>query len=146
MTDVRSQIAELEERRQARKDAIDAARVEQSVLDLMALDALEEEHGQGNVAMIIVQYSPGLPTFAVARAANKAQLTKYRARIKEGQPKPDATRAAEELGEQCRLYPTGELWEALATARPGILAQIGTQAISLVVGMSEEEAKNLQKP
>jgi hypothetical protein len=136
----------MEARRQARKDAIEASKIEQSVLDLMALDALEEEHGQGNVAMIIVQYSPGLPTFAVAKAASKAQLTKYRARIREGQPKPDATRAAEELGEQCRLYPAGDLWDTLAAARPGILAQIGTQAISLVVGMTEEEAKNLPKP
>lgn len=136
-------IAEIEARRAKRKAAAAEAYETQRAADLEALDALEVEHGDSNVASVDVDYQPGAPTMAVVKAPSKIYVKRYQDRVK---PKRDgrmgdAQEAAEELAAVCVVYPGKEAFDAMVEARPGLRVQCGLAALKLAVGRESDLGK-----
>jgi hypothetical protein len=134
-----SPLAAIEEKRAARKAARQAELELQKAIDLEAIDALEVEHGDDNIAVLEVPFTPGSPIMVAARCPSSAEFKRYRARLKE--KNPDPIKAAEELGTSCRVYPDATAFETLLAARAGILTQLGVAAVQLATGRAVEEGK-----
>ncbi|MFA5436663.1 MAG: hypothetical protein WC372_11550 [Candidatus Neomarinimicrobiota bacterium] len=141
MTEAADLVAEVEARRAARKAALEEQRLTQRALDLEALDALEVEHGDSNVATLDVPYSPGLPTLVAVRCPTSPELKRYQARLRERNPNPIT--AAEEVARVCVVFPSSDdpTRATLLDARPGLLVQLGTLALGLATGRAAEEGK-----
>lgn len=136
-------IEEIEARRAERKARNAAEERTQYAADLEALDALEVEHGDTNVASVRVPFSPGLPTLVVVRCPHPPEVKRYRARVtpsRDGE-KPDYVGPAEELAAVCLRYPDRETYERMCLARPGIGPQVGLEALKLASGKAESEGK-----
>lgn len=140
----RSALELAEERRAKRKAEARAAYEAQRVVDVEAVDALEIEHGDTNVGVIIVPHSAGLPTCAAVRCPKPAELKRYRVRVtpKHEKDHPDTAAAAEELADICRIYPDKDTYTKLCAARPGLAVQLGARAVNLATGKSEAEGKD----
>jgi hypothetical protein len=144
----------IEEKRAERKAANEAARLEQRAKDLEAIDALEQEFGDSNIATLDVPYSPGLPTMIACRTPNEAEIKRYRHELK---AKKDGTMgdpvtAAELVAATCRVYPPrgkngeasdgDELYRKMLAARPGIHVQLGAEALKLASASAEDRSKS----
>lgn len=149
MTDEQTQpelspLEAVEARRAARKAEIRAQWEAQRIADLEALDALEIELGDSNVAYLDVPFTDGLPTLAAVRCPTSAEVKRYQARVKGKPDKPgDPTVAAEELGAVALKYPPkGETRDRLLAARAGLLVGLGVLAINLSTGKVAEQGKD----
>jgi hypothetical protein len=133
----------VESRRAARKAELAEKRDAQRILDLEAIDALEIEHGDSNVAVLDVPYTPGLPTCVAARCPKPEEIKRYRSRLKAKKGEQvDAVEAAEELASICRVYPSdSEVYARMLSARPGIHVQLGVAAVGLAAGSEEARGK-----
>lgn len=140
----KSPLEQAEERRAARKAEGRKAFEAQRVTDLEAIDALEVEHGDSSVAVMNVPFTAGSPTCVACRCPRPAELKRFRSRVtpKHEKDHPDTAAAAEELAATCRVYPEKDVYEKLCTARPGLAAQLGGEAIKLATGRNEAEGKN----
>jgi hypothetical protein len=132
-----------ERKAKAQKEA-DAA----LAVDLEALDSLEQEHGDSNVAAVRVGYTPGLSQLAIVKCPPPKYLKRFRDRVKPGQKDarnrdvtPDAAAASEEIAASCLLYPSADVYARMCEARPGLAAQLGAEAVKLAVGAEESEGK-----
>lgn len=148
MTDGKSPLEAIEEKRAARKAAAEAARDEQLWRDLSAIDAIEVELGDSNVAVLRLPYAKDLPAAVAVRAPSTAEMKRYRDRVrpsKDGRNRdvqPDQVKPAEELGATCRVYPADETaFGLLCEARPGLLVQMGVRALELGSAREESEGK-----
>lgn len=145
--DERSALKQVEARREARKAAQRKAADDQLALDLEAIDAIETQLGDGNVAVVRLPYAPGLPAAAAVRCPKPAELKRFRDRVspqkdsRNREVQPDTAKAAEELAAVCLVYPEREAYEQLCAARPGLAAQLGGAAVKLAVGAEEAEGK-----
>jgi len=138
MTDTLEQI---QARRAARKAELAELELEQRAIDLAAIDALEVELGDGNVAVREVPFAIGLPVLAAVRTPNGVEMKRYKDRLTREGAKADGIRAAEEIASACLVYPTGEQRTALLAARPALLTALGTAALDLATGRATEEGK-----
>lgn len=135
------------ERRAARKAELAQRYEAQRETDLEALDALEVEYGDSNVAAVHLpadRWVPDLPTLAVARCPKPAEVKRYRDTTAKAHGSGDiraVTDAAEQIASTCLVYPEKDTYERLREARPGIHVQLGRFAIDLVMGSSEEQGK-----
>jgi hypothetical protein len=137
-------IAEIELRRTGRKRVSDDKRDAQHLTDLLAIEELEIELGEGSVAIVeIPEFTPGCVTLVAARSPNSAEVKRYRyvASDKPGKRNEvipgDAVGAAEQLAETCLKYPDAEAFEKVCAERPGLKAQLGTFAVQLVLGKAK---------
>jgi hypothetical protein len=138
-----SDVSEIQARRDARKAAAKEEHEAQLALDLEAVDALEAERGDTNVAVVSIPHTSGLPTLFAVRTPSPAETKRYRARVKpgkEGEP-GDYEGAAAEIGAVCLAYPEREVYEQMVAARPGITTQAGLAALKLASGHAESEGK-----
>jgi len=144
--DAKAKIAEIEEKRAARKVAIAAAREAQFAVDLEALDALESEHGDGRVARLDVErFVPPHPTFIVLRTPSAVQYKRFCDRVSRASKAndPKARRDAEnELGETCWVYPEPDARKAMLEEFPGLLLSVAIRAAKLVEANEVEEGKD----
>jgi hypothetical protein len=131
----------IEARRAARASAIEAKQSEQEIVDLLALEKLEEQHGVGQLAQVRMNfYADGLPTFAVARVPSRTEFKRYQ--DKAGEKRPNAAvDATDVLATQCRVYPDAETYEKMREAAPGIHVQLGVAAVNLGAGTVVAEGK-----
>lgn len=135
-------VADLENKRAARKEALAKDREVQYALDLEALDGFEIEHGDSNVSTVRVPFTPGLPTMAICRCPKPVEMKRYRSRIKSKKGVDgDPMLASEELAAVCRIYPDDETYNKMCEARPGLHVQLGTMAANLSMGSAEDDAK-----
>ncbi len=139
-----------EAKREARKAKASAAHDAQLATDLDAIDALEELHGDSNVAVVRLDvrgYVPGLPAAVAARCPKPGELKRFRDQTKpqkDGRNRdvqPDHIAAVELVAESCLVYPDAEVFAKLCAARPGLAAQLGKEAVGLAVGREESEGK-----
>ena len=139
-----SKIDEIEARRAQRKAQARAIVEEQRVRDIEALDSLEVEHGDHNVAAVELSYPvPGAPTLCVVRCPKPTELKRWQDRVKPRKGKdPDNARAIEELAGPCTLYPDADTLKALLTERYGLKAQLGLAALRLHDAQVEEQGKD----
>lgn len=133
-----------EEARAIKRERLAEAAAEQRLADLEALETCEAEHGDSRVARIDVPHTPGLPTMIAVRCATEAELKRFRFRCKPGKDgeAADTAAAAEEIADNCLVYPKdASLYARLRAERPGIHAQAGAAAVSLAVGKQVDEGK-----
>lgn len=119
----------VEERRAARKAKVEADRAAMYARDLEAVDAIEVELGDVNVATLEV--SGGPVALVAVRCPTAAEVKRFQSRMKGD--KPDAAAAVEEIGRSCAAYPargTDQL-ESLIGMRPGLLVLMGAEALKL---------------
>jgi hypothetical protein len=135
-----SSLEEIEARRAARKEAQAKQRDEQRVVDLEAVDALEVQFGDSNVRYVDVPYTPGLPTLAAVRCPKPIEIKRYRATVAPDH-KAFASKAAEDLGAICLVYPVGDDRDRLLEARPGLLVGLGIEALGMSTGRAQDEGK-----
>lgn len=142
-------LAEVEARREARKVAAHKAYEDRLAVDLAAIDEIEAQLGDSNVAVLRVVSPDGLPCAAAVRCPKPAEMKRFRDRVKPGQKdgrnrdvEPDHAKACEELAAACLVYPTDrDAYDRLCTARPGVAGQLGALAVKLAVGAEDEDAK-----
>jgi len=144
--DTRTALQVAEDKRAARKAALQAKRDEQRVIDLAAIDDLETEHGDNAVKVINVPYRDGMPTCVVARCAKPSELKRYRDRVKpkksdQGHP-PDYVSAGEEVADLCVVYPPAETYARMRESYPGVHLQAGLAAVELAGGREADEGKS----
>ena len=140
MSEASDTIAKLEAERAARKKATADATDTQKAIDLAAINALEIELGDDNLAIVEVPYEPGCVTMVACRCPSSPETKRYRFRARDKQGKRnemipgDPIEAAEELAESALKYPDLEAFEKVCAARAGLKAQLGSLAITLVLG------------
>ncbi|HEY3499767.1 MAG TPA: hypothetical protein VGK73_33980 [Polyangiaceae bacterium] len=139
-----SPLEQVEARRAAKREASQAAHDAQAVIDLTAIADLEDQYGFENVAVMVLPHlALGLPVRVAVRAPTPAELKRYRDRLKPTRGRRneeipgDATRAHEELGPACLVYPAPDVFEKLCEVRPALPGQLGVQAALL--GSAKEE-------
>lgn len=128
------------QRRAERKAANAKAAAEQRELDLEAIDALEVEHGDANIALEEISYEPGLPVLVATRRAEEAMVKRYQARLA-NDPKATSSAAAE-VGLSCIVYPpAGDQRDALLKARPALTVGLGVLSLGMASGRAVDESK-----
>jgi hypothetical protein len=132
--------------RAERKKALQAQADAQRAQDLEKINELEVEHGDTNVIVLDVPYTPGLPTCVAARTPTDPEIKRYRHRVNEGRkgqeidPKA-AQRASEELADVVVIFPSKDDFEAICKARPAVRAQLGAASTKLSQAREEAEGK-----
>jgi hypothetical protein len=142
MDDFAEDLDMIEEQRAERKAALARARAEQRARDIAALNDLEIEHGDENVASVdVARYSPGLPTMVVVRSLKPPELKRFRDTSR-GE-NADTAAAAEQAGRSALLYPAkdSDEWKSLCAMMPGIVVRAGVAAVQLSAGIAEASGK-----
>lgn len=134
-----SKLEEIQERRAARKAALKEKEDAQLVIDLEAIDALEQDLGDGNVETVRARYVEGLPVLVAVKTPSKTRLKVYKDRLREAKPNP--TKAAEEIGLACLVYPDKETFASLDEARPGMSTEVGLAALKLATSREAAEGE-----
>lgn len=133
-------LQDIEARREARKAQLESARSEQIAVDLEAIDALEVEHGDSNIAEVEIPFTAGLPVKLAVRTPKPVELKRYRDRLRKN--KDQQLEAAQELAAVTWVYPSDkEVQKAVLEARPGVDGQLGVTALQLALGKTEDDVK-----
>lgn len=133
-------IAKIEAERAERKAEVAKAKTRQHAIDLRALNAAEDEHGDEMVDHLELPYTKDLPGMVIVRCPLPDELKVFRARLRE--KNPDTTKAAAELARRCMVYPDPEVFKALLEKRPGIEAQAGLHASRLAIAREKSEGED----
>lgn len=135
----------IEERREARRKATGKERDAQYLLDMKALDALEEEHGEQNVKPLHVQaYMTGLPTFIVVKSPGGTSFhTRFVAEVRKANGNKQMEGMAQDrLGRSSIVYPVeSAAVDAMLLAFPNMLNDAAAAAMEFVKVRAEEEKK-----
>lgn len=141
-----AELAAIEERRAARRAATAAARAAQYAIDMKALDALEEKHGESQIkALHVPAYVPGQPTMVIVKSpAGDSTYKRFADKVREAKGHPQMMAAASEvLARACIVYPADPAAViAMHSAFPNLLNDAANAAASLVVMKAEEEKKD----
>jgi len=142
--DSETKIAEIEKKRADRKAALKAARTEQLAADLEALNALEEEHGDGSIARLDVDgFKKGLATFVALRAPSADEYKRFCDMVTRAKDTAKRLDAQNLLAESCWVYPReADKKKEMLAAYPGLLLSIGTRAQKLADAAEAAEGKD----
>ncbi len=142
----KSELELIEERRAARRKATAEAKEAQRVVDLKALDALEEEHGESRLRVLYVSgYVPGAPTMAVVKSPGGTSYWKrFQDQIRNAKGNRQLESAAQDmLARACLAYPSEpEALAAMLAAFPNMLNDVAGAAAGLARLETEEEKKD----
>ena len=137
-----STIEEIEQRRAARKAGVSAARDAQYLIDLEALDALEEEHGDGKVAQLnLPNFTPGLPTMIVVRTPEPRYYKRFEDMVRKAKDADATGRASDMLADCCVVYPDAATYVRVREAYPAVRGPIGHAAVTLAQARAADEGK-----
>ena len=133
---------EYEARKAARKASADEARKAQLAIDLDALFALEEEHGDGMVKRLdLSAYFEGLPTLVAVRAPKPVEYKRFRDMIRKAKDKEAQGKAADLLGTVCRAYPDADTYAKILERFPGVQDTVFKAAAELGDATIADEGK-----
>lgn len=145
MSDDVQTLADIEARRAKRREASAAGKAAQHLLDMGALDALEEKHGEGQVkALFAPTYVPLLPTLIVVKSpAGDGSYKRFADKVREAKGHPQMIAAAGEvLARACIVYPSEPaLLAQMVEAFPNLLNDATNAAASFVALQAEAEKK-----
>jgi hypothetical protein len=143
-----SPLEQVEARRAAKRAASQAAHDAQAAFDLLAIEALEDEHGFENVAVMALPFlAEGLPVRVAVKAPTQPLMKRYRDRLKPTRDRRnnevpgDAALAHDELGLACLIYPSPDVFTRLCEKRPALPGQLGVQAALLAAAREEDAGK-----
>lgn len=134
----------IEKRRAERRDETAKKRKAQLVVDMTALDELEEEHGFEGVARLNTdRFVDGLPTMVVVRAPKGVEYKRFTQQVRNAQGKHTKMGEAQDaLAELVWLYPSDdELKKQMKEAFPGLLSSVAVAAVGLADLKEQEEGK-----
>lgn len=133
LSGAQAQIAELEATRAERKAAVAAARAEQYAKDLIEVNRIEEEHGDGRVAIMkMPSFRDGLPTLVIVRTPQPLVYKRFRQQITNASDDaPRRAEAMELLATSCIVYPDKETYAKMREAWPAIHDGAGVEAVKL---------------
>lgn len=142
-----SPLEAIESRRAKRREDTEKARLVQYEIDMVALDKLEDEHGENLVkALHVSEFIKGQPTFVVVKSPSGTSFHKRfcdRIRAAKGsknEPRLSAE-AQDELAKACIVYPIEGALASMVEAFPGILNNAAAVAVEFVGVKAEEEKK-----
>jgi hypothetical protein len=138
-------LEQIEKARADRKAGLAVQREEQYAKDLDALDALEVEHGDGNVKQVnIKSWSPGIPTFVVVRMPSGIEFKRFQDTVKmtKDGKHGDHIKGANQLADVCVVYPKGEDYSKVRESNPGVHIVAGTVASDMSAAEAKEEGKD----
>jgi hypothetical protein len=141
---VSDELEAIEARRAARRQATEDAKALQYVVDMKALDALEEKHGEGAVKPLHVpHFAPGLPTMVIVKSpAGSPSYKRFCDLVREAKGHQGAiAAAAEQLARACIVYPEAAVLVAMVEAFPNTLADAANVAAGFVQLKTEAEKK-----
>src|SRR5262249_5772179 len=136
-------VEEIQAKRAARKAANKLAYDKQFEKDLEALNALEEEHGDGAVeALAMPRYVPGLPTLAIFKCPDAPGFKRCKDRQLRAKGNAEAINfATNELSAYCRVYPEENLYKEMLVAAAGFQDSAGAKCIAMAQAKADEEGK-----
>lgn len=140
-----SALEAIEERRAARKEATAKAREAQHLIDMTALDALEEQHGEGQLKVLHAPtYSPGLPTLVVIKSpAGTTHWKRFVDKVREAKNHEGMKCAAGDvLARACIVYPEPAALALMVDAFPNTLVDSANAAAGFVQLHAEAEKKD----
>lgn len=143
-------LTQIEAKREARKAAARKVADDALAVDLEAIDEIETQLGDTNVATVRVGYISGLPAAVAVKCPSPGLMKRFRDRVKPGQKdgrnrdiEPDHVGACEELAAACLVYPADkDVYAQLCAKRPGLAGQLGKEAVKLAVGAEESDSKS----
>jgi hypothetical protein len=141
---VADKLEELEKKREARRKLIDEARAEQYVVDMTALDELEEKHGADRVkALKVKAFTPGLPTMVIIKSsAGESYHKRFVDMVRKAKGNKDAeAQASNMLARSSVVYPEKDVLQAMSEAYPNMWTDIANAAVKLVMLEEEDEKK-----
>lgn len=133
-----------EERRAKRRAASDTAKAAQYAIDVVALDKLEEQYGEGALKVLHVPtFAPGLPTMVVVKSPGGSPAYKrFVDSVREAKGHQAAIAAAsEQLARACIVYPDDAVRALMLVAFPNLLIDASNAATSMVQLQTESEKK-----
>ena len=131
-------IEEIQARREARKAELAEKRRAQLAIDLEALDAAEQEHGDERVKCVDLEgWEPGLPTMVILRMPLPIEYKRFVDTIKK-----DPLDAGRKLGEVCRIYPDDAAFVKIKERAPGFVDTIANASIKLGNARRSEQGKD----
>lgn len=134
---------EYEAKKAARKESTAKAREAQLAIDLDALFALEDEHGDGRVTRLdLPAYVEGLPTMIIVRTPEPAEYKRFRDMVRKAVKEKDSYgKAADLLGAVCMAYPDKETYEKIVKSFPGVPDNIWQAATKLGDATAADQGK-----
>jgi hypothetical protein len=134
----------IEERRAARRAESAKAKAAQYAIDLKALDALEEKHGEGQVAALHVQvFVPGLPTMVIVKAPEGSAYKRFCDQVVSAKGNVQMKQAAAHvLARACIVYPDPALQASMLAAFPNMLNDAANSSAAFVQLQAEAEKKD----
>ena len=136
----------IEARRAARKTASADAKTVQYLVDMTALDALEEKHGEGQLKVLHVPtFVAGLPTLVVVKSpAGSTHWKRFVDKVREAKNHEGMKAAAgEQLARACIVYPSEEkALLGMVEAFPNTLVDSANAAAGFVQLHGEAEKKD----
>lgn len=135
-------IEEVEARRAKRRERHDADRDAQELVDMTAIDALEEQCGVVLHTMTSNSFKPGAPVKIAFRAPLAIEYKRYLDTVGIAQQKGDtkARRAAQEtLALACLMYPQPDGRAVMLDAFPGTLISLSIEAAKVAELRAEDE-------
>lgn len=136
----------IEATRAGRKAKIAEARAAQHLVDLRALNDLEEEHGDGSVVALEVSgFVEGLPTMVVIKSPGGTSFyNRYKDNVRVAGKNAQAIGAAQEqLGRAVIVYPADdETRKKMFAAFPGTEISAGIRAVKFVELAAADEKKD----
>ncbi len=136
-------IAEIEQRRTARRDKAGEARAEQYARDLEAIDAIEVEKDEELSVLHVAGYRAGLPVVVGVRAPSQQYYKRFASQIRRAKDNlEERAKAQDMLADVCWAYPADEpTRKAMLEAFPGTLVSVAVEAAKLAELRSAEEGK-----
>lgn len=139
----------VEAKREARKAQARKAYEARLAVDLDAIDELEIQLGDSNVAVVRLSglVSDDLPAAVACRCPKPVDIKRFRDEVtptkdhRNREVPADREAACERLARVCLVYPDKDTFARLCEARPGIAVQLGGEAVKLAVGVEESEGK-----
>ncbi len=139
-----NELEAIEARRTERKKATETAKAAQYVLDMTALDKLEEEHGETNVkALHVNAYAKGLPTFVVVKSSGGTGFYKrFTDQVRKAKGNKDLEAAAQDqLARASIAYPEPEVVSRMFEAFPNMFNDVAQAAVDFVKLEDQQEKK-----
>lgn len=114
--------------REARKKAASDAREAQHRADMIRLDDLEQEHGDGNVAAVAVAATGGL---VIVRRPTLSEYERYKAAVTRAKKPQAQTEAQKVFARKMVVHPELAAFDELAEESPGVVDRVAVEALKL---------------
>lgn len=128
-------------RRRELKDGVERSTKMRRLLDVKAIADIEEKYGPQNIEVREVAFiDADTPILLAVRTPRSVEMKLYRDTVN-AEENGGTTIAAQQLGEQCLVYPDNTTYQRMKEERNGITVQLGLAALALSSAGEERRGK-----